>query len=1594
MKRLVSLFLITLLGVVGIRAELTSGYYTVKCTAYNRYMYENFVNSTVATATSYASTDYEKVWKLNVNGNTVSFQNAYTGHYIQSQGSTSALFTTGNSEVFATITDKGDGTYMFSSGSYMHCSQTQGYNVVNWWAADATASVWTVESVSMTDEKAAKLRTQYKATIGINDDRATYNTKLQKVFTDLSCTTLQSAFQSMTDNDLRQSVENHGLPTQIANIAVKVKNGWSDETSSTYSRMFRVHDYKCYSQASYWNNQLRATQMGDMGNPTGIYANAKDVLYIFVGSDIPADCQLRIAPTNGNERVTYGSGQELHKGINVMMASADLQQYYIMYTTSSRNTELSTLPPMKIHIEGGHVLGYVDTEGMAGTYDSFTAAEEQAVNDKYRRILDYANQKLSEQNVSATSLNFMVIGNNGLFMFPVDTYNQVWRTTPYNNSSYSTNYSIFKSIRWYDAVLDWQWGIMGFTKRIKDQTHVYTGEHITGGEAIYGVYCNNKALTLQGPSGQNPYSSYQHTSMPGVGAVESSYNAERASFDNWCCAHESGHNNQGTINLPSCMESSNNFFSGIVCDLTGYRLSRGEPVSTTNNDYVNGVQFALRNIGSTHRMYYQLYLYYHKAQHKTDFFPTLFKALRLDPLSLRNGDGTCFLKVYKKACEAAQEDLTEFFRAWGFFVPFENLYFGDYTSYTQTLTQAQIDEAITWVKAQGWPENHQVLLVDDRIETQYRHDAWANGATDPRPAQGNAIGTCGVMGSVNGMVAGTTPTSSNLLYSTKGNSLQLQGTTGGAGVLVYDESGKLIAFGNGTTITLPSTYDPSKTTLSVKAVSSGGEVASLPSVMEGGTDEQKLASLNEAILEGEKYTNKAATDKVGYYYPQYIEDLQAAINYAKTARETNNTGRYDEAVNGINTQIALLKAKGSSVRVPMMVGNTYVFHSTYYTNRYINLTGDNMTTTTTAGNAERWKFVASNREGEYYLQAQSTQKYVSAISQSSQAVVAKADTTAALRFRLIDQGLGKWAIKGDADMKCFHSAANDSYKIVGWNQGSDASHWNIELVEQTADNAARLDLLTAISDAQSLLALLGQNYTTAGEYRVALTAGMLSTNHQETTEGPIANLIDGNTGTYFHSSWSVATSDKHYWQVDLGDENLIKDFKFSITSRGKSPNNFPNNITVQGSLNGTDFTDITTVSDNTLGTGAGVSYQSEAINAATAYRYLRFVVNSTTTGNTGAAASNHTEAFFALSEFTLTRIQGSLSFDRNSGYDYINDSRIEQLFTAKTQSNAVLNNAEATTDQITTETTALRSAINAIQSTIEGNEKAAAKAELEALVTKMDGLVNKVVTNERNANHITSPVSLTSGMLSTNHQESTEGPIANMLDGNTGTYFHSSWSAATDDKHYWQVDLGSEQVIGDFTFGITSRNDNANKFPNNITIQGSKDGSTFTDITTMTNEESANGLVTYTSEAISTSGEEYRYLRFIVNSTTSGNGSYLSVSHTYYFFCLSEFSLNRVTNYLKPEYSTLNRTVFMTAQSENAKARTLCASDAATTSQLTAKKDELQVAFEALLQEMGDVNGDGQINIADITNRIHQLKTAAETSPAEVDILKQRLITQ
>jgi hypothetical protein len=141
--------------------------------------------------------------------------------------------------------------------------------------------------------------------------------------------------------------------------------------------------------------------------------------------------------------------------------------------------------------------------------------------------------------------------------------------------------------------------------------------------------------------------------------------------------------------------------------------------------------------------------------------------------------------------------------------------------------------------------------------------------------------------------------------------------------------------------------------------------------------------------------------------------------------------------------------------------------------------------------------------------------------------------------------------------------------------------------------------------------------------KIPLTPGMLSTNAQESSEGPIENLIDENPASYFHSAYSYPVSDAHYIQINLKEP--ITKCGFDYQNR----NNFngkPMEFGIMVSSDGDTWTELAHV-DSDLPTTAGSKYSSPFFTATQPFSYFRYVVYKTNSG--------YSPTFFSLAEFTL-----------------------------------------------------------------------------------------------------------------------------------------------------------------------------------------------------------------------------------------------------------------------------------------------------------------------------------------------------------------------
>lgn len=140
-----------------------------------------------------------------------------------------------------------------------------------------------------------------------------------------------------------------------------------------------------------------------------------------------------------------------------------------------------------------------------------------------------------------------------------------------------------------------------------------------------------------------------------------------------------------------------------------------------------------------------------------------------------------------------------------------------------------------------------------------------------------------------------------------------------------------------------------------------------------------------------------------------------------------------------------------------------------------------------------------------------------------------------------------------------------------------------------------------------------------------LTVAMLTSNATEPTEGSLANLLDNDVTSYFHTAWSIAVTGDHYVQVSLPQG--ISSFKFSYTNRSVNGNAALADFELQGSEDNKNFTllkHFISDVDKLPGGGAGV-YNSPLLETKSATKYLRFVCKKNFTGG----------KYFVWSEFSL-----------------------------------------------------------------------------------------------------------------------------------------------------------------------------------------------------------------------------------------------------------------------------------------------------------------------------------------------------------------------
>ena len=673
-------------------------------------------------------------------------------------------------------------------------------------------------------------------------------------FEDAACTQLKAEYQSMGDEELTTAMTEAGLPDYIVSVALKIKN----ETWATYEQEFRIHSYKAYSDANYWNEKLWVRCASYMGNPTGIYVQSyTEQLYVFVDQDVPEDASLYIAGLGVDHMFTSGkTGKKLKKGLNIVDGDAD-RLYYILYTadTKAMTRRLEEWPEIKIHIEGGKVDGYFDAS--------------RHTDADYKKLLN-----------AAANSTFVCKGKHSVMNIRTSVLKQTYPN------------KIAKAVECLDSLSVWEKDLSGMTEAVANGEKAGAPFYLSGGDAFYPGYFNNPTYVDNDSPGSVAHSTEYgiHISLD---ATKTFLNPYVSNYDENGTAHEFGHQLQFPILLVGFTEGTNDLFSNYCRFHVGHRITSGNPLSTTMQEFAKHVPFYSRNVNnSCLRLFFSLYLYYHQTQKNTSFYPELFKALRADKMKSQGtniNNNNSGLKFVRKVCEIAQEDLTDFFTVYGFFEPTNNLYVQDYGDHYVTTKQADIDNTKA-VIAQYPVKNREIIFIEDRVESLPTTDFVTTAGQKRLGQDDNQWGDVGQFTSY--QPGACEP--SEYVYFVSDSLYALEGESG-LGFLMLDDEDNIKYAANAKNLCIPTCVGRDFTIYSLDADGSLHEVPRAGS----GTETVELASAGslQSTLENEQVIKLIVKGKIHGRDIKYMRQLITNNNLQSIDLEnaqiiTNNTYSY------------------------------------------------------------------------------------------------------------------------------------------------------------------------------------------------------------------------------------------------------------------------------------------------------------------------------------------------------------------------------------------------------------------------------------------------------------------------------------------------------------------------------------------------------------------------------------------------------------------------------------------------------------------------------------------------------------------------------
>lgn len=976
---------------------------------------------------------YEQMWILeDIGNNGFYIKNGLTGLYIQPTSKLSDYFRMNETpqEFFIKTNNYNTGFYnILTTENESRGMHADPFNkIVLWYSSttsgSTTATEWVFEETGISLEELSEQQEKFKKQQEDIKKIKEYNDKLTIYFTDYSCSELNETYSQMSDEELLEAMNE--MPSVIQNMALKIKNNsWGKR-----EKEFRIRDYKPYADADKWSKILIANQYSYLNNPTGICADAHDMLYIFVEGDIVEGAFLgleEILKTNTN-----GVIDTLKTGLNIIPVSYNQSTLFVRYTVNTHDSgkNISDYPNIKIHIENGTVNGFFD--------------KSVHTDEDWRDI----TQNLASHPV------IQVKGERVLYHME-----KKWIT-----ASNCCKDSILNAINWWDKMLEWDHQLTGWDKGIYP-------------EKFNNLHC---AITLDDEHTYQAATAYR--TQYGVKYIYKllPYETVQSHHDNvWGPGHELGHTHQGAIRLIGTTEISCNVFANLVMYNMGKYSSRGDTIATLCKDFSEGKAWTSMLGESKMRMFWQLYLYFHLAGHDTEFYPKLFALMRenrLDNSADEVPGNKDILLFAEMCCKAADMDLTEFFKVWGFFIPVKNLTDMEAHNEYLTVTQKMIDE--TLAKMASYSRKAPAIeFIEDRIEYIPRTD----GTSGNRLQSDLAVGQCGDVGQYTNFDVNGSPEATGYSYIKTGKTIIIEKGSGAVGFKVYDSKGELRAISNKFKFTIPEKLAAEPNIKITAAEGDGDEVTLQPYA-----EDKQLEALKKAIDITDyyvKYSDNYNT-KVGFYREKKLIRLKELRDSAQTAIDNNDQSihTYREYQQFIDNELSNIYAD-SEAKIRIQPLNYYTL--TPKNSSSYSLSGNASGLTVSKGGTsqdnKKWAFVTDD-DSLYYIKTKSN-IYIASMPKNNTATTTS-DISQAAKFRVIPLENGYWYIQLD-NMNGCSMGYNSNNTITGQDCKYSNSHWLIKTVENNQDvyNTALLDSAIQVSDS-IIYELFDSIKLTNGEYTI------------------------------------------------------------------------------------------------------------------------------------------------------------------------------------------------------------------------------------------------------------------------------------------------------------------------------------------------------------------------------------------------------------------------------------------------------------------------------------------------------------------------------